>query len=714
VSALVTQTTDLLIEIGCEELPPKALARLGRALHGEVARRLLNECELRDAATHSEAFWSPRRLAVRITGLRAVQPERTVDRLGPAVAQAFGAAGKPTKAAEGFARSCGVALEQLGQKDGKLHFRTTLPGQPLAALVPDALRGALDALPIPKRMRWGAGESLFVRPVHWLVLLEGEKVIECEVMGVWSGRDSRGHRFHHPAPVAIARPADYFDVLKQHKVWLDGDALASGGVRDEIVRQVAALAAQAGGHYGADAAALHRDAELVAEVAALCEWPVAALGDFDPRFLELPPEVLELTLEHHQRYFPLRASGATAAGKDSALLPRFVYVANLESKQPDEIKRGNERVIVPRLSDAMFFWQQDRKESLIERVAKLGQTVYQKELGTYAERLMRVGALARAIAVQIGGDPALAGHAAMLAKADLHSRLVGEFPELQGTVGRHLALADGEPAEVAAAIEEQYLPRFAGDRLPATRTGQALAIAEKIDTLVGIFAIGQKPTGDKDPFALRRLALGVMRILIECELDLNLWDLVSDAMARIKPGGDWAAVTAFMDDRLRAYYLETGRRADAFSAVLETTPMRPLDFHRRMLALDAFLAMPEWRNLAAAYRRASNIQKNMQVKSIPLLSDLQLAHPAEKLLANALQRYETKFERRSHADENSPRDYRERLLGLAELRDPLDQFFEHVLVMSENPSERSNRLALMAKFESFCSDIADLSQLQVE
>jgi glycyl-tRNA synthetase beta chain len=711
-------TTDLLIELGCEELPPKALAKLGRALHGELAKRLLNDAELRDAATHSEAFWSPRRLAVRITALRAIQPERTIDRLGPAVAQAFGADGKPTKAAEGFARSCGVALEQLGQKDGKLHFRTTLPGQPLAALVPDALRAALDALPIPKRMRWGAGDALFVRPVHWLVALAGDKVIEMELMGLWSGRESRGHRFHHPQPVAIATPAAYFDTLKKNKVWLDGDAMTTGTIRDEVVRQVGELAAKAGGSYGPEAlqgiSALHRDADLVVEVAALCEWPVAMLGDFEPRFLELPPEVLELTLEHHQRYFPLRARSS------GTLLPHFVFVANVASTAPAVIKRGNERVIVPRLSDAMFFWQQDRKEKLVDRALGLGAVVFQKELGSYADKARRVAALAGSIATQIGADPAAARHAASIAKADLLSSLVGEFPELQGILGWHLATADGEPADVAVAIAEQYRPRFAGDLLPITPVGKALALAEKLDTLAGIFAIGQKPTGDKDPFALRRLALGAMRIVIEGKLDLDLKALIAEALA-----GQTAAKATdatlgtelylFLMERLRAWYEDAGRRADVFNAVLARAPSRPLDFDARMKAVEAFLGLPEAAALAAANKRCSNILR--QSGHVPTggaatttIDAALLTEPGEKALHEALTGGEIAWVE-GLLEQGA---YESALRRLASLKAPVDQFFDGVMVMAEDPAVRANRLALLARLQGLFLHVADLAELQVE
>lgn len=706
-------TTDLLVEIGCEELPPKSLAALGRAFHEALAKALLNDADLRSPTTHSEAFWSPRRLAVLITGIRTMQGERSVERLGPAVSAAFDKDGKPTKAAEGFARSCGVGLEQLGQQDGKLHFRTTLPGQPLTALAADAVRAALATLPTPKRMRWGDSTVEFLRPVHWVVLLVGDAAIDAEILGVKAGRDTRGHRHHHPGKVTIAKPAKYRETLKQAKVWLDGERC---DLRDEIVRQVGALAAKAGGR----APGLARDAALVAEVAALCEWPVAMLGSFDARFLELPPEVLTLTLEHHQRYFPLFSDKPGGAGSGVALLPRFVFVANVESKQPQVVVAGNERVIVPRLSDAMFFWDQDRAQPLAARAAGLAKVVFQKDLGSYADKAVRVGALAERIATRIGGDAALARQAAALARCDLLTSLVGEFPELQGTVGRHLARHERLPDEVAAALEQQYLPRHAGDGLPTTRTGQALALAERLDTVCGIFAVGQKPTGDKDPFALRRAALGAMRIAIEGRLDLDLKELIAEAFAAVGKattrGGDAAAMAvlntelyAFFMDRLRAYYTDAGRRADVFAAVLARAPAKPLDFDARMKAVEAFLGLPEAAALAAANKRIANILKQAGATAVAVDPAL-LTEPGEQALHAALASGEVEWVR-GLLEQGA---YESALRKLAALRGPVDKFFDGVMVMADDPKVRANRLALLAQLQALFLHTADLAQLQVE
>ncbi len=702
-AAVVEATTDLLVEIGCEELPPKALATLGRAFHESLAKKLLNDADLRAANTRSEAFWSPRRLAVLITGIRAQQGTRHIERLGPAITAAFDKDGKPTKAAEGFARSCGVALEQLGQQDGKLHFRTTLPGLPLSTLAADAVRGALAALPTPKRMRWGAGTAEFVRPVHWVVLLVGDAAVDAEILGVKSGRDSHGHRYHHPGKVAIKSAASYRETLKKAQVWLDGEHC---DLRDEILRQVGALATKAGGVVRG----LDREGALLCEVAALCEWPVAMPGSFDAKFLALPPEVLTLTLEHHQRYFPLFKGDA----KDAALLPNFVFVANIESKQPKVVVAGNERVIVPRLSDAMFFWAQDRAQPLAARSAGLAQVVFQKALGSYADKATRVVVLAEHIAQRIGGDAAQARQAAALAKCDLLTSLVGEFPELQGTVGRHLARHEGLPDAVAVALQEQYLPRFAGDGLPLTKVGQALAIADRLDTVCGIFAVGQKPTGDKDPFALRRQALGAMRIAIECRLDLDLKELIAEALAPMGKSAEAALnaeLYAFFMDRLRAYYLDAGRRADVFAAVLARAPARPFDFDARMKAVEAFLGLPEAAALAAANKRIANILKQAGANAVVGAVDATLlVEPGEHALHAALNSNEIEWVR-GLLEQGA---YESALRKLAALRGPVDQFFDGVMVMAEDPKVRANRLALLVQLQTLFLHTADLAQLQVE
>ena len=706
-AASTEATTDLLVEIGCEELPPKSLAALGRAFHEALAKTLLNDADLRSSTTHSEAFWSPRRLAVLITGIRAVQGERTVERLGPAMSAAYDKDGKPTKAAEGFARSCGVALEQLGQQDSKLHFRTTLPGQPLTALAADAVRAALATLPTPKRMRWGDSEVEFLRPVHWVVLLVGDAAIDAEVLGVKAGRDSRGHRHHHPGKVTLAKPAQYREALKQAKVWLDGERC---DLRDEIVRQVGALAAKAGGR----APGLARDAALVAEVAALCEWPVAMLGGFDARFLELPPEVLTLTLEHHQRYFPLFSDKPGTGGPGATLLPRFVFVANVESKQPQLVVAGNERVIVPRLSDAFFFWNRDKAIPLLDRAANLPGVTFQKQLGNYADKFGRITRVAQALSPQLGIERDAVARTAILSRADLLTFLVGEFPELQGTVGKHLARVQGEPEAVASAIEEIYLPRFAEDRLPATSLGRALSLADRLDTVCGIFSIGQRPTGDKDPFALRRLALGALRISIECKLDLDFASLIGNAYREFVPtpkDGELEIVFDFFLDRLTAYYQAKGIRIDVVRAVIDNdrTPFRPLDIDARIHAVGAFLGLPEAAALAAANKRIANILKQAGATSGTVDPAL-LTEPGELALHAALASGEVEWVR-GLLEQGA---YESALRKLAALRGPVDQFFDGVMVMADDPRVRANRLALLAQLQALFLHTADLAQLQVE
>jgi glycyl-tRNA synthetase beta chain len=694
-------TTDLLVEIGCEELPPKSLATLGRAFHAGVVKALLDEAGLRLEDTRAEAFWSPRRLAVRITGLRAKQDARRIERLGPALAAAFDAEGKPTKAAEGFARSCNTTVAALERQDGKLCYRSTQPGKALDVLAPEAVRAALAALPTPKRMRWGAGDAEFVRPVHWVVLLVGGAVVKAEILGVTAGRDSRGHRHHHPGAVRIAAPAQYAATLRRAKVWLDGDGC---DLREEIVRQVSAQAKKAGG----TAPGLARDSALVAEVAALCEWPVALRGGFDPKFLELPPEVLTLTLERHQRYFPLHRG----ADRATQLLPEFVFVANIVSKQPAIVVAGNERVIVPRLSDAMFFWAQDRAQPLAARAAGLAQMAFQKALGSYADKSARVGALAESIAALTGADIALTRQAAALAKCDLLTSMVGEFPELQGTVGRHLAQHERLPAEVASALEEQYFPRHAGDALPQTKVGQALALADRLDTICGLFTIGQKPTGDKDPFALRRAALGALRIMIECRLDLDLKGLIAEALPLSKATDNalHAELYGFFMDRLRAYYADAGHRADVFAAVMARAPARPLDFDARLKAVEAFLTLPEAAALASANKRSANILRQAGGAAGAGVDAALLREPGERALHAALASPQIAAAR-SALDEG---DYALALRQLAGLRGPVDQFFDGVMVMAEDPALKANRLALLAQLQALFLHTADLAQLQAE
>jgi len=542
---MTSATRDLLIEIGTEELPPKALPRLSRAFSDGVRKGLI-QADLAFGEVHDYA--APRRLALWIEAVAATQADREQIRRGPALAAAFDDEGNPTPGAQGFARSCGVGVEQLEKletdKGAWLVHRVMERGRDTAELIPAIVDQALGQLPIPKRMRWGAGTAEFVRPVHWIVLLFGDAVIDTEILGVKSGRETRGHRFHHPAPIYIGEPAAYAPLLQTK-----GRVLADFAERRAAIRgQVIAAGVAAGGR------ALI-DEDLLDEVTALVEWPVAVTGDFETRFLEVPSEALISTMQDNQKYFPV-------VDGDGRLLPHFITLSNIVSRDPAQVKAGNERVVRPRLADAAFFWNQDRKQRLEARIDRLGTMVFQSRLGTLLDKQKRVARLAAHIAVALGADARLAERAAMLAKCDLLTQMVFEFPELQGVMGRYYAQHDGEPEEVAQAIDEQYRPRFAGDALPQTATGQALAIADRLDTLVGIFAIGQPPTGDKDPFALRRAALGVLRILIEGGRDLDLAELIATAAAGFPAAlGAGAAVDGvfeFMMERLRAYYTDAG------------------------------------------------------------------------------------------------------------------------------------------------------------
>jgi glycyl-tRNA synthetase beta chain len=708
--AVTATARPLLIELGTEELPPRSLAALARALRDGVQERLAS-IELADTPDPAQYFHSPRRLAVIAPAVRVQQPERRIERAGPALSAAFDAQGRATKAAQGFARSCGVEVGALEQRDGRLLFSSVEPGKAAADLIPGVIAEALAALPVTRRMRWGRGTAEFVRPVHWLVLLLGSDVVDCEILGVRSGRATRGHRHHYPGPIELAAPAEYNSALRAARVFLNDE---SETLCQAISGQVRILATEAGG------VPLHGEPgdALVAEVAALVEWPVALRGSFDPRFLSLPEEVLIATLEGHQRYFPVRDA------RSGRLLPHFIAVANIESSAPDEVRRGNERVVVPRLSDAMFFWETDRAARLDSRIAPLDAVVFQNRLGTLGAKTRRVAALAESVARGTGGDPLLAWRAAELCKCDLLTRLVSEFPELQGTVGRYLAEHDGEPVEVAAAVGEHYRPRFAGDALPQSATGRALAIADKVDTIAGIFAVGQAPSGEKDPFGLRRAALGVLRILIECGIDHDLEQLIGTAhesclrdiraaavgKPRRKNGAAPAEpdeIFTFMMERLRRYYLDDGIRPDVFEAVLACRPTRPLDFHRRVHAVTAFSRLPEAESLAAANKRIRNILRQAGGAVDEALDHALLRENAEKDLAAALDAAGDSVEPLLAAG-----DYTATMSTLAGLRDSVDAFFDHVMVMVDDEALRNNRLALLSRISRLFLSTADISCLQ--
>ncbi|MEO1751208.1 glycine--tRNA ligase subunit beta [Thiofaba sp. EF100] len=686
-------TRDLLIEIGTEELPPKALTTLAAALADGMVRRL-HDAGL--APKGHTVYAAPRRLAVLVQGVAEQQPEREIERRGPAVNAAFDGEGRPSKALEGFARSCGVSVDQLEElvtdKGAWMVYRAKQPGQPAQTLIPDMLRAALDELPIPKRMRWGAGEAAFVRPVHWIVLLFGRDVIDAEILGVRTGHTTRGHRFHHPAPLPVPAPGDYAALLEG-----TGHVIVDFAARRAMIKaQVEAAACELGGR-----AVL--DEDLLDEVTALTEWPRVVTGNFEPRFLEVPKEALISTMQGNQRYFPV----LDEAGE---LLPHFITVANIDSRDPAAVRLGNERVIRPRFSDAEFFWNEDRKQPLASHLESLKTVVFQQRLGTLHDKTERVVRLARHIAGLMGADMERAARAALLAKCDLMTGMVGEFPELQGIMGRYLARHDGEHAEVAQALDEVYMPRRAGDALPETRVGQALALAERLDTLVGIFAIGQGPTGAKDPFALRRAALGVLRILIERGLDLDLHALLTFAADGVQEKVDAKAVVEtvfdFMLERMRAYALDRGIRIDVFEAVLATRPLRPLDFERRMQAVNDFLALPQAESLSAANKRIANILKKVEGELPSRIDTALLQDPAERALAGHVEVIEAEL-----APLFAAGDYTAALGRLAHLREAVDAFFDGVMVMAEDAALRANRLALLNRLRALFLRVADISVL---
>lgn len=687
---------DFLVEIGTEELPPKSLLTLCAAFADGVARGL-DGAGLKYQAV--ERFATPRRLAVRVRRLAERQPDRPLEKRGPPVKAAFDANGAPTQAASAFARGCGVdvtALERVATPKGEwLVFRGTETGAQTADLLPGIVVAALDALPIAKRMRWGAGEAQFVRPVHWVVMLFGREVIEQEILGIRPSNVTYGHRFMAPRPIRLPAPMAY--VRQLHK---RGRVLADVHERREAIRQgVMAEAARLGG------TAVISDA-LLDEVTGLVEWPVPLAGRFDAKFLELPAEVPIATMQDHQRYFPVRHA-------DGRLMPWFITVSNIESLDPAQVVAGNERVIRPRLADAAFFYMTDRQHRLDSHCEALRRVTFQTQLGSLFDKTERVRALARSIAQAIGGDPALADRAAQLSKCDLLTNMVGEFPELQGLMGRYYAQFDGEHAEVAEAQREQYLPRFAGDELPGTRTGMAVAIADKLDTISGIYATGQKPTGTRDPFGLRRAALGLLRTSIERGLDLDLQQLITQALASLPfkaPENAPVEVYDYIIERLRAYYVEGGAgiavTPEMFDAVLATRPASPLDFDARLRALVQFLQLPDAASLAAANKRIANILRKTSEPVGHVVDDSLLVDPAEQVLAEQVTAIARDVEPRFAA-----RDYTPALQELAALRKAVDDFFDSVMVMADDAALRANRLALLNRMRGLFMRAADLSRL---
>ena len=686
------QRADLLIELGTEELPPKALKALSEAFAGETLKQL-DDAGFEHGAM--KIFAAPRRLAFRIEQVAVGQPDRDIERRGPAVKAAFDDEGHATKAALGFAQSVGLTMDQLEtvetDKGAWLVAKVREAGKPLAELLPAMLEQSLQRLPIPKRMRWGNRKVQFVRPSQWLVALLGEQVLDITLLDQKAGRESRGHRFHAPAAISLKTPAEYEGRLEK-----EGFVIVDFDRRREMIREHAIADGKKEG------GVTSIDVDLLDEVTALVEWPVAMVGHFEEEFLRVPQEALITTMESNQKYFPV----LDAEGK---LKNAFVFISNLDSKDPRVVISGNEKVVRPRLSDAAFFYDLDRKKTLAQHAEPLEKVVFQQQLGSVADKCRRIAKLAGFVAEQIGGNKALAEQAGALCKADLASAMVYEFDTMQGVMGYYLAQHEGLDGEIANAMREQYLPRFAGDALPRTKTGMAVAIADKLDTLVGIFGIGQKPSGDKDPYALRRATLGILRIIIANKLDLDMRALIDQA-AQAYAGCDLKAkdtlqgdVLEFVQGRYRAMYQEQGIDTPVILSVLAVNPSKPLDVQQRIQAVAAFRARPEAAALAAANKRVGNILGKLNGPAPTTIKQDLLLQDEEKVLFAALQTAIT-----NSADVS---DYATVLAGLAALREPVDGFFDKVMVMADDPALRDNRLAMLAQLRGLFLQVADISEL---
>ena len=686
----------LLIELLTEELPPKSLAKLGLSFR-EQMQKALSEAGFIEAGNAGRWFATPRRLALQFDECLESQPDRVIEKKGPAVASGVGADGTATKALEGFMRSAGVEFSQLekqsdaGGKSGAEYFvaRIKKTGGRIDEHVAGMAEAALKKLPVAKLMRWGAGETQFVRPVHGLVMMHDGRIIHGRVLGLASRNVTRGHRFMSVGVIDIPRAEDYEALLeKQGKVIASFDKR-----RAMIVEQLDRAAGQL---------AWLRDDALLDEVTALVEFPAVYEAQFEPEFLAVPQECLILTMKANQKYFPLMDG--------DKLTHRFLVVSNMKVSDPANIITGNARVVRPRLSDAKFFFETDKKTPLSARIGKLSRVIYHNKLGTQGERVDRLVKLAAKIARRIGADVSQAERAALLAKADLVTDMVGEFPELQGIMGRYYALADGEPAAVADAIQAHYQPRFNGDALPQGHVACAVALADKLDALIGFFGIGQVPTGDKDPFGLRRAALGVLRILMEAPLPLALPELIDDAAAGFAPEllvGEWRTASAdFFRERLRHMLRDAGHDHKAVDAVLALDPARIDQVPARLAAVKAFAALPEAEALAAANKRVGNILKKVDGKVEPRFEYILLKEVAEQALASALIPVGAEAESAFNGG-----DYTASLLALAKLKKPVDTFFDDVMVNAEDAALRANRLGLLATLHQAMNRVADISKL---
>lgn len=686
-------TDTLLVELGTEELPPKSLKTLGLAFRDGLIDGLR---ERKLGFGDVKWFATPRRLAALILEVQLKAPDAEIQVLGPPLANARDEAGNWSAAAAGFAKKQGVAADELQQVDTpkgvRLGIVRTEQGVSASECLNAIIQGSIQKLPIAKRMRWGANRVEFVRPVHWVVAMLGADCIHDEILGLATGNKTYGHRFHSPGEIQLASALDYEQELSSAKVIADFER------RREIIRDQVETAASA---LGATAAI---DEALLDEVTGLVEWPVALTGSFEQRFLQVPAEALVSSMKEHQKYFPV----VDAQGE---LLPNFITVSNIESKDPNQVIAGNERVIRPRLGDAAFFFETDKKTPLAERVMQLDKVVFQQKLGTLKDKTDRVTALSGEIARLMGGDPELAERAALLSKADLLTDMVQEFADMQGIAGYHYALNDGEVAVVAEALAQQYWPKFAGDQLPETPTACALAIADRLDTLVGIFGIGQPPSGSKDPFGLRRASLSVLRIMVERQLDLDLRHCLELTAANYSKGviadTTVSAVFDYMIERFRAWFEEEAIPVEVFKAVAARNVSRPLDIQNRVHAVHAFSSLPEAAALAAANKRVANILSKLGTdhQFAEVSTDL-LVEPAEKELRVSIGTLsETASE---HLDKQQ---YTQALACLAALQGPVDAFFDNVMVNAEDPSLRNNRLSLLNTLRDLFLQVADISQL---
>lgn len=688
---------DFLVEIHTEELPPKSLVRLASSFLQQIENELTQATLTYESATF---YATPRRLAVFVKKLQEKQKDTVIERKGPALSAAYDAEGNATPACVGFAKSCGVTPDKLitikNAQGEWVSYKQSVTGKKVNDLLPGMVEKALAALPIAKRMRWGEGSTEFVRPVHSVILLYGNKVIPTTILGCKTDRKTRGHRFLSKSWVSIASPTTYLETLKNQFVMADFEER-----KNSIREQTETLIQQT---FGKGPQALIEN-DLLDEVTGLVEWPVAISGTFDENFLQVPQEVLISAMQDHQRYFPV-------IDANKKLLPYFVTMCNIKSKKIANVIEGNERVLRARLSDAAFFFETDKKLKLTERLPQLKNMVFQNKLGTLYDKSERLANLSCLIAESMGLDAVNIQKIALLAKTDLTTQLVGEFPELQGVAGFHYALAEGIPENIASVLYEQYLPRFSGDQLPKTSMGAIIAIADRIDTLVGVFGIHQAPTGDKDPFGLRRAALGVLRILIEKEMNLDLSELLKFAAegytTPLENKNVIQDVMQFMLDRLKPWYQEQHISADVLAAVTALNITKPYDLHRRIQAVESFKKLPEAEALSIANKRVSNILAKYEENIVAHGIDTDLFEvDAEKALADALQTLQDRILTLSESGK-----YTEILTNLASLREPVDLYFEKVLVMTEDKATRENRLLLLKNLRELFLHVADIALLQ--